>query len=262
MSKLFIGLLVFAAVFVPLLMVIMSKIEKIRLEKERKITQLTYNYLSLSAIAQGIPREYTVPALTVDVLREAVTVLEQLQKVKPKDRSVSKTLRLQKERLFELVEGAPTSTITHTPESIAEVKKIHHYQTKLANFLDIRQRKGIYTQVQVSGFIKQLQRLAIKCITDMYLAKTDEMVEQKKYHLAVFNLKKAITEFAKMPDNPDFQAAITQSKERLQELIKERENYRQQREQELTETRTRLQEKQQELWENALDGSETRKKYY
>ena len=60
MSKLFIGLLVFAAVFVPLLMVIMSKIEKIRLEKERKITQLTYNYLSLSAICQRDPRGYTV----------------------------------------------------------------------------------------------------------------------------------------------------------------------------------------------------------
>ena len=72
--------------------------------------------------------------------------------------------------------------------------------------------------------------------------KTDEMVEQKKYHLAVFQPSKGHHRIRKMPDNPDFQAAITQSKERLQELIKERENYRQQWEQELTETRTRLQE--------------------
>ncbi len=262
MSSLIIGLLVFGAVFVPLLLLIMNMIEKARIEKERKITNLTYSYLSLNGISNGIPKAYSIPSLTVDVVRESIKVLLQLANLKPRDRSVSKTLRIQKERLEQLSSAQIETTLDGPVESLAEVRKVQHYQTKLANFIQIRQRKGAYTQDQANQYMKQLQWLAIKCVTDMYIAKSEVMAENKNYQLAVFNLKKAIVEYGKLPADDDCRNALALCREKLAQRERELAAYNAERQSELEEETRQVRQQQDKAWALALDGGEPKKKYY
>ncbi|MCG8611323.1 MAG: hypothetical protein MI864_12385 [Pseudomonadales bacterium] len=246
-TKVIFGILAFLIAFVPLVTYVLHLYQKAQLQRARKISDLTQRYQALNKIISGTPPQYLSQELAISTIRDSIQFLEALLKVVPKDQRVINSLALKRDLL-----GQTEHDYTHEQITLGSINAARAVQARLLalrNIISVKRNRGQLDKEKAREYIEFLSWQAIRCITDVLIARAEKLMEDKNLRLALFTYQSIVTEFQKMPDNDQAKRAIERSQERIQTIRKEMEKVV---EEQLKKQKDKTKSDMREAWEQTF----------
>ncbi len=208
--------LILTFVFViPLLIYAAHLVQKIRLEKARRVAELTYRYKISHAIISGIPPQYLSQDLLVFILGESIQILQSLRRETPRDARLSLALSNKKQHLQEVQNTyvKPQQTVL---SSVKDAKLVQARLSALRNIISVRSNKNQLDMSEGKKMIRHVNWQIVRCMTDVLMERAAKLAEGKSYRLAIHTYNNALRLFAKLPGHGKAMLSAEKCQQRIE----------------------------------------------
>lgn len=185
-------------IVVPLLIYASHLLQKIKLEKARRVAEITYRYKVSHAIASGIPPQYLSQELTLFILGESISLLEQLRRETPRDRKVLVALEGKKQQWG----AVQTDYVKPQPMVMSSVKEARAVQGRLdalRNIVTAKLNTRKLEPAQAKVFVRHLNWQIIRCMTDVLMDRAQKLAETKSFRISIHTYNNALGLFERLP---------------------------------------------------------------
>lgn len=192
----FLGLVV----VVPLAIYAARLIQQVRVEKARRVADLTHRYKMIHGIVAGIPPQYLSRELTIFTLQEAIAVLGQLRRETPRDNRIRLALGSKQELLTSI------SNDFNKPQSmplgsVQVARTVRARLISLRSIISVKVNKNQLDPTDAKKHIQFINWQAIRCVTDILMARAQTLRVDHNYRLALHTYNAALKEFERLPNH-------------------------------------------------------------
>lgn len=213
----------FLCVVAPLALHFYRRYQDARLEKMRRVAQLTHAYRLTQRYLHRIPSQYLTRECRLLLLERAIAFLEKLGKETPGSQLVSSKIF----RNRAMLETLQTNFVRPPPDAVntaIEAREAQMHLAEFGRFVEIQARSGAVAQAVAEEIVAKLNWLSIQVVADFYREQGATAEKNGEYRLAIHHFNNAIQEFNKhlefelaVQGAQACQASIEQNEQRLTE---------------------------------------------
>ncbi len=172
-----------------------KKIEQARIEKLRRIAQLTHAYRLTQRYLSSIPGQYLSVQVRIFLIQRAVSFLEKLRKEEPRNSLYRSKLALNEEQLKDL-QDKPKPLAGKIPENATVAAEASNLLTECSRFIQIQSKQEVQGTFDPESLTKQLQWNAVACMTDFHQEQAKNMAANGAHRKAIYHLNNVIARLA------------------------------------------------------------------
>ena len=194
---------------------IYKRIEQARLERMRRIAQLTHAYRLTQRYLSTIPDQYLTPEIRIFILERAIFYLNKLIKEDRKNSLYPSKLLLNQESLRELTEN-PKIRHTQPISDGTRAREVCALLGQCCRFVDIQSRQGLIDTTKAHRFIQEMTWKSNLCMAEFHIQQSESVSSQADHRLAIYHLNNAILKLKECGNNEAGNKLIKEYQQKLE----------------------------------------------
>lgn len=192
-----------------------KKLEEARIEKLRRIAQLTHAYRLTQRYLNGIPGQYLNVDIRKFLVQRAINFLEKLQNEEPRSSLYRSKLSLNQSVMEEL-KVRPKPKPSQLIQDANAAKDASALISECAHFIEIQTRRESASREIAIALIQQLNWYTSACMADFHCNQAEANSQTGDHRRAVYHLNNAIVRFARHPEIEKARIQLLECQARLQ----------------------------------------------